>query len=141
MIDDDLYQYSISGYRTLVVAQRRIDPEEYSQFERIYLMLLNSKQETREQKLQELYDVIEQKMHFLGISALEDKLQDGVSMTIKQLLKADIRFFVITGDKLEAAAQIGRQCKIIQDKINLIVLNKPQTTEIEKSLERLIANL
>ena len=62
-----------------------------------------------------LYDTMEQKMRYLGCAAMEDKLQEGVSLTISQLLSADIRFFMLTGDKLETAIEIGRLCKIIQN--------------------------
>jgi len=35
----------------------------------------------------------------LGATAVEDKLQDGVPQTIEQLAKADIKIWVLTGDK------------------------------------------
>lgn len=35
----------------------------------------------------------------LGVTAVEDKLQDGVPQTIEQLAKADIKIWVLTGDK------------------------------------------
>ena len=35
----------------------------------------------------------------LGATAIEDKLQDGVAQTIEQLSKADIKMWVLTGDK------------------------------------------
>lgn len=38
-------------------------------------------------------------VQLLGASAVEDKLQDGVPQTIEQLAKADIKIWVLTGDK------------------------------------------
>lgn len=38
-------------------------------------------------------------IQLLGASAVEDKLQDGVPQTIEQLAKADIKIWVLTGDK------------------------------------------
>ena len=35
----------------------------------------------------------------IGASAIEDKLQDGVPETIANLAKADIKIWVLTGDK------------------------------------------
>lgn len=35
----------------------------------------------------------------LGATAVEDKLQDGVPQTIEQLANADIKLWVLTGDK------------------------------------------
>lgn len=39
IINEDLYQYSCDGLRTLVFAQRTICEEEYLQFKRIYKSL------------------------------------------------------------------------------------------------------
>jgi len=38
-------------------------------------------------------------VQLIGASAVEDKLQDGVPQTIEQLAKADIKIWVLTGDK------------------------------------------
>jgi phospholipid-transporting ATPase len=43
----------------------------------------------------------------MGITAVEDKLQEGVPATIATLIKADIRFFVLTGDKLESSIELA----------------------------------
>lgn len=44
----------------------------------------------------------------LGATAIEDKLQEGVPETIEALMKAKIRVWVLTGDKLETAINIGK---------------------------------
>lgn len=56
---------------------------------------------------------MEQRLRFLGCSAIEDKLQDGVACTIAKIMQADIRFFMLTGDKLETAIEIAKSCQII----------------------------
>ena len=38
-------------------------------------------------------------MLLVGITAIEDKLQDGVPEAIANLLLADIKIWVLTGDK------------------------------------------
>ena len=43
----------------------------------------------------------------LGATAIEDKLQDGVSQTIANLEMAGIKIWVLTGDKQETAINIG----------------------------------
>ena len=35
-VDDDLYQYSCEGLRTLVIAERSMSGSEYKQFSKIY---------------------------------------------------------------------------------------------------------
>ena len=49
-------------------------------------------------------------MDYLGCTAIEDKLQAGVPDTIALLMKADIRVWVLTGDKQETAIEIGKSC-------------------------------
>lgn len=53
----------------------------------------------RQDKLDSLYDEMEQDMMLLGATAIEDKLQDGVPNTIAELARANIKIWVLTGDK------------------------------------------
>jgi|JI6StandDraft_1071083.scaffolds.fasta_scaffold14594_6 P-type E1-E2 ATPase len=48
------------------------------------------------------------------MSAIEDRLQDGVPETIKRLQEAGIKVVMITGDKLETAENIGMLSNFIQ---------------------------
>lgn len=43
----------------------------------------------------------------LGATAIEDRLQAGVPETISTLMRADIKIWVLTGDKQETAINIG----------------------------------
>jgi P-type E1-E2 ATPase len=52
-----------------------------------------------------------QNLTLLGATAIEDKLQEGVPETIANLAKADIKIWVLTGDKQETAINIGK-CSI-----------------------------
>lgn len=45
-----------------------------------------------------------------GCSAIEDKLQDEVGPTIRDFRKAGIKVWVLTGDKVETAVNIGYSC-------------------------------
>ena len=49
----------------------------------------------------------------MGSTAIEDKLQYGVPETIDMLIKANIKVWVLTGDKQETAIEIGKSCKLI----------------------------
>ena len=55
--------------------------------------------ENREEKLDKLYEEIEENLTLLGATAIEDKLQDGVPQTIANLAIAGIKIWVLTGDK------------------------------------------
>lgn len=49
--------------------------------------------------LNEVYDEIENDFTLAGVCAIEDQLQEGVPETIELLLRANIRVWVLTGDK------------------------------------------
>lgn len=53
----------------------------------------------REEKLDAVYEEIEKDMELIGVTAIEDKLQDGVPQTIANLMLAGIKIWVLTGDK------------------------------------------
>jgi len=53
----------------------------------------------REQKLNMMYEEIESDLQLLGVTAIEDKLQDGVPKSIANLQSAGIKIWVLTGDK------------------------------------------
>lgn len=42
---------------------------------------------------------MEKGLLYVGSSAIEDKLQEGVADTISRIMKANIRVWVLTGDK------------------------------------------
>lgn len=56
--------------------------------------------QNREEKLDELYEAIEKNMTLLGMTAIEDKLQDGVPECIERLKQAGIKVWMLTGDKI-----------------------------------------
>lgn len=74
VIEEDLYQYSCEGLRTLMMAKRNIVEEEFQTFNEIYNELKTSFDESKEDKLCALYDAMEQKLRYLGCTAIEDKL-------------------------------------------------------------------
>ena len=62
--------------------------------------------------LERLYDIIENNLTLLGGTVVEDKLQDKVPETIKELRAAGIKIWVLTGDKLDTAENIGHSCNL-----------------------------
>ncbi|XP_063066751.1 phospholipid-transporting ATPase IC [Engraulis encrasicolus] len=73
----------------------------------------------REEALDTVYELIEKDMLLIGATAIEDKLQDGVPETIAKLAKADIKIWVLTGDKKETAENIGYSCELLTDDMQI----------------------
>uniref|UniRef100_A0A8C8C2U7 Phospholipid-transporting ATPase n=1 Tax=Oncorhynchus tshawytscha TaxID=74940 RepID=A0A8C8C2U7_ONCTS len=64
----------------------------------------------REAALDRVYEQIESNLMMIGATAIEDKLQDGVPETIAKLAKADIKIWVLTGDKKGIVSGAARLC-------------------------------
>lgn len=60
------------------------------------------------QRPPDLCSELEKNLIFLGITAIEDKIQNGVKTTIEALRRAGIRVWILTGDKLETALSVAR---------------------------------
>ena len=58
---------------------------------------------------------IETDFLLLGCTAVEDKLQDKVPQCIADFIVANIKVWMLTGDKLETAENIAYSCQLIQE--------------------------
>ena len=70
--------------------------------------------ENREAELEKVYSDFENGLTLLGATAVEDRLQDGVPKTIYDLQLAGIKIWMLTGDKLETAENIGESCQLLK---------------------------
>jgi len=128
-----LKSYASEGLRTLCFAQAQLDEDEYQEWNTNYYEQASKSVNNRESLLEAAYERIETNLSLIGASAIEDKLQDGVPETIDILLKANIKIWVLTGDKIETAINIANSCKLIQPGMNIITLDeKTEQTTLQK---------
>jgi len=64
----------------------------------------------------------------LGSTGIEDLLQENVSQTIEALKRAGIIVWVLTGDKIETAINIGHSCGLLNSKTIEIIIDSEQTS-------------
>jgi len=102
----DMEAFANSGLRTLCIAYRLISDEEYLEWTRIYDAATSSTAD-REEEIERANGLIEHSLHVLGATALEDKLQEGVPEAIENLHAAGIKLWILTGDKVQTAIEIG----------------------------------
>uniref|UniRef100_A0A8D3E553 Phospholipid-transporting ATPase n=1 Tax=Scophthalmus maximus TaxID=52904 RepID=A0A8D3E553_SCOMX len=123
-----LNEYAGDGLRTLVLAYKDLDEGYMDEWRRRHHEA-STAMDGREERLDELYEEIEKDLLLLGATAVEDKLQDGVPQTIEQLTKADIKIWVLTGDKQETAENIGYSCNMLREEMKEIFVMAANTAE------------
>ncbi|OWB54686.1 hypothetical protein B5S28_g539 [[Candida] boidinii] len=116
-----LEQYATEGLRTLCIAQREFSWGEYEDWQRRHNVAASSL-ERREERMEEVASSIECELTLLGGTAIEDRLQDGVPESISILAKAGLKIWVLTGDKVETAINIGFSCNLLETGMDLLVI-------------------
>ena len=77
----------------------------------------------RDEKIAELQDEIEKNLKIVGSTGIEDLLGDKVGETIKLLREADIKIWLLTGDKTETAINVGYSCNLIEQDYRILTLD------------------
>ncbi|CDW89464.1 p-type atpase [Stylonychia lemnae] len=134
-VEKDLYKFACEGLRTLVFGSKILSQDDYLEFKKQYDNLKISTDSKKDEKLNILFDEMEYGLNYLGSSAIEDKLQEGVADTIDTLINANIRVWVLTGDKQETAIEIGKSCKLIQSNMKEVVLTSKNRDDFKTRLK------
>ena len=137
---EQLEMFAREGLRTLCIAQKELDEEEYQAWNKEHDLAAAAIID-REDKLEKVSDIMERELTLLGGTAIEDRLQDGVPDTIALLGDAGIKLWVLTGDKVETAINIGFSCNLLNNDMDLIVFNiqddnlETAAAELDKHLQ------
>ena len=131
---EHLEMFAREGLRTLCVARKEISEEDYQAWNKEHDLAAAAITD-RDEKLEKVADAIENDLTLLGGTAIEDRLQDGVPDTISLLGEAGIKLWVLTGDKVETAINIGFSCNLLNNDMDLIVFkvgdDTPEAAEAE----------
>ncbi|XP_016789281.1 phospholipid-transporting ATPase IC isoform X3 [Pan troglodytes] len=111
---DALDIFANETLRTLCLCYKEIEEKEFTEWNKKF-MAASVASTNRDEALDKVYEEIEKDLILLGATAIEDKLQDGVPETISKLAKADIKIWVLTGDKKETAENIGFACELLTE--------------------------
>uniref|UniRef100_A0A8C4Q179 Phospholipid-transporting ATPase n=1 Tax=Eptatretus burgeri TaxID=7764 RepID=A0A8C4Q179_EPTBU len=131
---DHLSEFATEGLRTLCLATRDLDDEMVSEW-LLRLRKVGMVLEGREAELAAVYNEIEQDMILLGATAIEDKLQEAVPETIAKLAMANIKLWVLTGDKQETAVNIGYSCNMLTDDMSeVFVVSGSSAQDVREEL-------
>ena len=128
--------FAEAGLRTLMCAVRELERETYEAWKAEHFDPAARALEHRDDKLAAAAAIIETELEYVCVTAIEDKLQEGVSDTISLLRKAGINVWVLTGDKQGTAINIAMSCELLTPAMQLHVANEDTA---EATVARLVA--
>ena len=110
------------GLRTLCLAGRVLEEPEYAAWAQRYREALAELYSDRIERVRQLACELEtgRGLKLLGVTAIEDQLQEGVPECLEHLREAGITIWVLTGDKVETAISIGRSCRLLAEGVQNI---------------------
>mmetsp|Transcript_2919 Transcript_2919/g.4430 ORF Transcript_2919/g.4430 Transcript_2919/m.4430 type:complete len:1092 (+) Transcript_2919:145-3420(+) len=126
--EKSLLDLACLGLRTLCVARKKLDKADAEEWLKNYRDASNSLQD-RTGKLARVAEELEDGMELLGITAIEDRLQDEVPEVIADLSRAGIVLWMLTGDKEETAINIGHSCNLLEANTETFFLTRIETQD------------
>lgn len=112
-LDEECANMAREGLRTLVVGRKRLTEENWNSFEREYKNARVKTEDRTESMSKVITEYLESNLELLGLTGVEDKLQDDVKTTLELLRNAGIKVWMLTGDKIETATCIAISSKLV----------------------------
>lgn len=140
-IDDSwkhLEAYACEGLRTLAICFKELSESDFAQWTQEYEEAMNDI-DNRDKRTADLADKLENQLILLGITAIEDKLQDDVPSTIAMLREAGIKIWLLTGDKIETAVNIGYSCALLTNEMIQATVDGTTTNAVNYQLQEAMA--
>ena len=117
------------GLRTLVLCQKEISRDDFEDWNKDYAKATMALKD-RELKMAKMEEELECDFELVGATAIEDKLQDQVPGTIKFMVDAGIKVWVLTGDKVETAMNIGFSAKLLTNEMEIDIIESQSSAQI-----------
>ena len=122
--------YAKEGLRTLLIASKEMREQDYQAWQKKYQVAATSK--NKEAEINKVAEELEVEFDLIGSTAIEDKLQDDVGKTISDIKAAGVKLWVLTGDKIETAINIGFSCKLLDKEMEIFILDKESTKDLSR---------
>ncbi|BGP10081.1 Putative aminophospholipid-translocase [Rhodotorula toruloides] len=106
-LEEECGNMAREGLRTLVMARKRLSERTWREPEEAYRDARVNLSDCNAASARVITEFLEHDLELLGVSGVEDKLQDDVKMTIELLRNAGIKIWMLTGDKIETATCIA----------------------------------
>lgn len=140
-LEAQLQDYSNVGLRTLVYAYKTLTQTEVDQILKKIETIENNLGTQKQEQLALLAEEIEKGLTTVGASAVEDELQDDVAETLQNLRQANIKVWMLTGDKLETAIKISHSSGLVGTDDHIICLKAEEEMVNENEIEHFFSQL
>lgn len=117
-------EFSLQGLRTLCFAYRELEAHEASDWISQWNEAMSTFGPDRQIALDAASSKIESNLTLIGVSGIEDRLQVGVPQTISTLLRANIKIWILTGDRAETATNTAYLCGLIKPHHSIVNVNQ-----------------
>ncbi|XP_074268214.1 putative phospholipid-transporting ATPase 4 isoform X2 [Silene latifolia] len=118
-----LNEYGDNGLRTLALAYKPLEESEYTAWNTEFQKAKSTIGADRDANLERVSELMEKDLILVGATAVEDKLQKGVPECIDKLAQAGLKLWVLTGDKMETAINIGFSCSLLRQGMKQICIS------------------
>lgn len=112
-LEEECANMAREGLRTLVMARRRLSEQSYAEFKKQHHQASIRLEGRNEAMATVVSEYLERDLELLGLTGVEDKLQDDVKSTLELLRNAGIKIWMLTGDKIETATCIAISTKLV----------------------------
>jgi phospholipid-translocating ATPase len=112
-LEEETANMAREGLRTLVMARKRLSTQLYNEFKERYHEASVQLEGRNEGMAGIVAQYLERDLELLGLTGVEDKLQDDVKSTFELLRNAGIKIWMLTGDKIETARCIAISTKLV----------------------------
>ena len=143
-IKEDIDSFAKRGLRILCYSFKILDENSYKNWEKKYdeLKYKSIKDKNLNSQLDKLIEEIETDTILLGVSALEDKLQDFVKDDIQSFIDAGINVWMITGDKMDTAESIGHSCKLFDESTEIFkIIESKDVNKVNNRMTEILGNI
>ena|SRR2546421_3944230 len=112
-MEEECNNMAREGLRTLVIGRRRLSEELWREFEEAFNAADTLLEDRDATKAQVVTKYFEHGLEILGITGVEDRLQDDVKPSLELLRNAGVRIWMLTGDKVETARCVAVSSKLV----------------------------
>ena len=112
-LEEETGNMAREGLRTLVVGKKKMSEQSYQTFTEQHHAASVRLEGRNEAMAAVVAEYLEKDLELLGLTGVEDKLQDDVKSTLEQLRNAGIKIWMLTGDKIETATCIAISTKLV----------------------------